>query len=66
MSLVSFHRFLIATAIVFCLGFGAWELDAAVDGAGGSAFVLGSVFVVLGLSLAVYLRHLGRFLGYDE
>jgi hypothetical protein len=66
MSLVSFHRFLIATAIVFCLGFAAWELDAAVDGAGGSAFVLGTVFAALGLSLIVYLRYLSRFLGYDE
>ena len=63
MSLVSFHRFLIATAIVFCLGYGAWELNAA-DRAGG--FVQGTVFIVLGLALVVYLRHLGRFLGYDE
>ena len=66
MSLVSFHRFLIATSIVFCLGFAAWEFDAAVDGAGGPAFVLGTVFAILGLSLIVYLRYLGRFLGYDE
>ena len=64
MSLVSFHRFLIVTAIVFCLGYGAWELSAAADRAGGS--VQGTVFIVLGLGLAVYLRHLGRFLGYEE
>ena len=66
MSLVSFHRFLIATAIVFCLGYGAWELNGVADGAGSSAFIQGTVFIVLGLALGVYLRHLGRFLGYDE
>jgi hypothetical protein len=64
MSLVDFHRFLIATAIVFCLGYGAWELNAAAVGAGG--LIQGTVFIVLGLGLCVYLRHLGRFLGYDE
>ena len=64
MSLVSFHRFLIVTAIVFCLGYGAWELNAAADRAGG--FVQGTVFIVLGVALAAYLRHLARFLGYDE
>lgn len=64
MSLVHFHRFLIATAIVFCLGYGAWELNAAAVGTGG--LIQGTVFIVLGLGLGVYLRHLGRFLGYDE
>ncbi len=64
MSLVDFHRFLIATAIVFCLGYGAWELNGAAVGTGG--FIQGTVFIVLGLGLGVYLRHLGRFLGYDE
>ena len=62
MSLVTFHRFLIATAIVFCLGYGAWELN----GAAGAGFVQGTVFIVLGVALAAYLRHLARFLGYDE
>ena len=64
MSLVHFHRFLIATAIVFCLGYGAWELNGAAVGTGG--FIQGTVFIVLGLGLGVYLRQLGRFLGYDE
>lgn len=66
MSLISFHRFLIATAIVFCIGFGVWEFNA-VGGEGGAlAFVLGVVFTLLGIGMAVYLRHLARFLGYDE
>ncbi len=64
MSLVSFHRFLIVTAIVFCFGYGAWELNGAAGAGGG--FVQGTVFIVLGVALAVYLRHIARFLGYDE
>lgn len=66
MSLVHFHRFLIATAVAFCLGYGVWEIRAALAGSGGSAFALGSVFILLGIALAVYLRHLARFLGYER
>ena len=66
MSLISFHRFLIAAAIVFCLGYGVWEINAAIDGGGASAFIVGTIFTVLGISLIVYLRHLRRFLGYGE
>ncbi len=66
MSLISFHRFLIVTSIVFCLGFAFWEFNAAIEGGGRSAFILGTVFVVFGLGLGVYLRYLGRFLGYHE
>lgn len=66
MSLVGFHRFLIVTAILFCVGFGVWELDAAAGGAGSQAFVLGSVFLLLGVGLVVYLWRLTRFLGYED
>lgn len=66
MSLISFHRFLIVTAIAFCFGFAFWEFDAAIGGDGGVAFGVGTIFILLGLGLGVYLRHLGRFLGYDE
>jgi hypothetical protein len=66
MSLISFHRFLIATAIVFCFGFGLWEFNAVGSDGGARAFVLGVVFTLLGIGMTVYLRHLGRFLGYDE
>lgn len=66
MSLIRFHRFLIATAVVFCLGYGVWEIRASVSsGAGGFGLLLGSVFILLGLALAVYLKNLARFLGYD-
>ncbi|MDA1095696.1 MAG: hypothetical protein O3B84_00340 [Chloroflexi bacterium] len=66
MGLVSFHRFLIVTAIVFCLGYAAWEFNAGIGGAGTSAYVQGSIFALLGMSLAVYLKRLARFLGYEE
>ncbi|HIA73972.1 MAG TPA: hypothetical protein EYO91_07485 [Gemmatimonadetes bacterium] len=66
MSLIAFHRFLIAAAILFCLGFGLWELLAARDGGGVGALALALIFTLLGIGLIVYLMHLGRFLGYDE
>ena len=65
MSLISFHRFLIVTAIVFCFGFALWEFSGAGSG-GFAAALLGSVFTLLGLGLTVYLRRLARFLGYEE
>ena len=66
MSLIAFHRFLIAAAILFCLGFGLWVLLAARDGGGVGALALALIFTLLGIGLIVYLMHLGRFLGYDE
>jgi len=66
MSLIAFHRFLIAAAILFCLGFGLWELLAARDGGEVGALALALIFTLLGIGLIVYLMHLGRFLGYDE
>lgn len=66
MSLVGFHRFLIVTAILFCVGFGVWELNAATEGDGAQEAVVGSVFLVLGVGLVVYLRRLTRFLGYED
>ena len=66
MSLVSFHRGLIATAIVFCGGFAMWEFKDAMNGGGAPAFVIGAVFVLLTLGLGVYLKRLAHFLGYDQ
>jgi len=65
MSLIAFHRALIAAAIVFCLGYGSWELfRTGPQGAAGSA-VVGTVFIALGLGLGYYLLRLNHFLGYD-
>ena len=48
MQLVILHRIMIATAIIFCLGFGAVTLS------GGNA-LLGGFFLAAGLALAGYL-----------
>lgn len=66
MSLIAFHRFLIAAGIVFCFGFAGWEVRAFLtDGAVGS-ILLALVFIVLGVALSIYLWRLKRILGYER
>ena len=65
MSLISFHRFLIATAIVFCFGFAIWELMTWWVGGEAGALTLGGTFIALGGVLTFYLVRLRRFLGVD-
>lgn len=66
MSLVSFHRSLIITAIAFCLLFAGWELQAfRADGEPG-ALLLSAIFGFLGLALTVYLVRLASFLKLDD
>ena len=65
MSLISFHRFLIATAIVFCFGFAIWELMTWWVGGESTALLLGGTFIVLGGVLSYYLARLRHFLGVD-
>ena len=63
--MIIFHRFLIGTAICFCLGFAAWTLDAwrgAGSAGGAGSLTLAVGFAVAGAALAYYLRHLDRFL----
>lgn len=66
MSLIGFHRFLIATGILFCFGFAGWELLLWWVTREWGSFILGLTFVALGVALSYYLSRLGRFLGYDE
>lgn len=54
--MMSFHRLLITTGIVFCAGFAVWSLSR-------EQWVLGIGFAVLGAGLTYYLRHLRRFVG---
>lgn len=66
MSLIAFHRFLIASAILFCFGYAAWELVHFWVAGGGGSLALGLVFVVLGVVLCVYLARLRHYVGYRE
>jgi hypothetical protein len=66
MSLVAFHRGLIAAAIVFCAGYGVWELLQYSRTGSGTSLALGVLFPVLAVGLGYYLSRLGRFLGYEE
>lgn len=66
MSLIGFHRFLIAAAILFCFGYAAWELVHFWVAGEGRSLALGLVFVVLGGGLSVYLARLRQYVGYRE
>lgn len=65
MSLVGFHRLLIASAILFCYGFAGWELYRLSTSADGSG-MLAVIFVVLGTALAFYLRRLRSILNLPD
>jgi len=60
--MIPFHRFLITTAILFCVGFAAWAFVA--YRAGGAAADLGFAvaFALAGVALGYYLKNLNRFL----
>lgn len=62
MSLVTFHRFLISAAIVFCIGYAGWEAVAFARTRDAGRLGLAVVFALLGLGLAWYLSRLTRFL----
>ncbi len=68
LSLISFHRVLIAAAILFCAGYGVYELFASTgDGGNGSLLIsISGLFFVFAAGLTYYLWHLKRFLGVEE
>lgn len=60
--MIPFHRFLIATAILFCVGFAAWAFVAyRTSGAAGN-LALAVAFGMAGAALGYYLKNLNRFL----
>ena len=60
--MILFHRFLIATAILFSLGFAVWAfIQFRADG-GSTQLALSITFAVIAIGLAVYLKNLNRFL----
>ncbi|MEE8134953.1 MAG: hypothetical protein V3T56_07840 [Gemmatimonadales bacterium] len=60
--MIGFHRFLIASAIVFCMGFAVWSLLAFEANGSVGTLVLGVVFVLAAIGLGFYLNNLDRFL----
>jgi len=65
-SIIAFHRILIAAAILFCAGYGGYELVGFSRDGGSGGLLLGSVFLILAAGLSYYLWRLNRFLGYKE
>ena len=66
LSLISFHRILIAVAILFCAGYGVYELSAFARSGGTGSLLISGFFFVVTAGLTYYLRHLKRFLGVEE
>ena len=66
MSLIAFHRLLIATGILFCFGYAGWELVLWWVTQRGTSLLFGATFAVLGLALSFYLSRLRHFVGYQE
>lgn len=66
MSLVAFHRLLIATAILFCGGFAAWQVDRFLRAGGPLHAVLAGAFALGAVGLLYYLLRLKRFLGRES
>jgi hypothetical protein len=64
MSLLAFHRVLIAAGVVFCFGFAASQA-LGLGGVARSPWVA-VVFAVLGLGLLLYFLRMRRVLGYEE
>lgn len=60
--MIPFHRFLIGTAIVFCLGFAWWAFAAYRSTGGGRELAFAIAFAVAGAALGYYLKNLNRFL----
>lgn len=60
--MIPFHRLLITTAILFCVGFAAWAFVAYRASGAGFDLAFALAFAVAGGALGYYLRHLNRFL----
>jgi hypothetical protein len=61
--LITFHRFLIGAAIVFCLLFAGWMGAQYRDLGGAGRLALAAGFAVAAVVLGYYLANLRRFLG---
>ena len=61
--MIPFHRLLITSAIVFCVGFAVWCGWTYRQSHSTGTLVVGLVFIVAAIALTYYLRNLKRFLG---
>ena len=66
MSLINFHRVLIVAAILFCAGYGAYELSGIASEAGRGSVVISGFFFVCAVGLSYYLWRLKQILGVEE
>ena len=61
--MIPFHRILISSGIVFCVGFALWCGWAYKESRTPGTLVIGLVFMAAAIALTYYLRNLKRFLG---
>lgn len=66
MSLIGFHKVLIATGILFCLGFGGWRLAAFLRGGGAGDVLVVAACALAAAGLGVYLARLDEILDRRE
>jgi hypothetical protein len=66
MNLVTFHRVLISAAILFFIGYGAWEVAAYMRGGGTSRMLFGLASFAAAALLVFYFKRLRRFLGLRD
>jgi hypothetical protein len=62
MTLLTAHKILISTAVVFFFGFALWEWRNYLDTGNTWAAVQGVLYIVVSLGFAVYLASLKRFI----
>lgn len=60
--MIPFHRFLITTAILFCVGFAAWAFVAYRASGAGADLAFALAFAAAAGALGYYLKNLNRFL----
>jgi hypothetical protein len=56
MTLLTAHRILISTAVIFFLGFGIWELNQSLAGGNSFAVIRSLVYLLVGVGFGLYLK----------
>ncbi len=64
MLLITFHRILIGTAVVFGVGFAVWEFLTYRRTGAVENLLIGVGAAVISVALGYYLKNLKRFVGY--